>query len=799
MKKIISTIFVVLFSLFLHGQTATLSIGNVTATPGQTVNIPVTVSSPTPLLATEFNMTFNPSVLNESSITYVNFHPNFPIHEWVYNAVNGMMLLNWVSSTLVPVPVQGTITLFEIQAQYLGGSTDIVWTLDLLVDGNLQIIPVNSINGSVSEYVAPQITVELPHVLASPGTTILIPVTISGASAQGIPIVAAELNIDFNPAVIDYTTIQFKNFHPLMPGFEWVYNAISGKMLLNWVSSTLQPVAIPDGSTMFEVECTYLGGQTALAWSLVILVDGNIQEAPFVAINGSISPSSPASTVFNGIGNWINATLWSNGVPGPNSIAVIQSGHCIITGPAFTHNLTVNAGAALTIESSGTLNVGNNLLLASLPNNTPSGSLINKGNLNVSGQTTIQRWLSGGQNHFISTPSVGTTLAMLYNSNNPGYFFEYSEPLKTWVNLYQLNTPLIPGKGYSLNYQNNELVQINGPFNNLPSYNANISYTISKSIDHGWNLVGNPYPSALNWEAPGWTKVNLEGGIYFYDGTNYQAYNGGYGVPSTATQFIPAMQGFFVKATGTGAQLIIPKSAQVHSSQPYYKEGQNVQNALRVRISNNVYADETLIRFDENATNSFDAELDAYKLFSFNEEVPQIYTLGTISYAINALPSQGNTTWQQKVIPVALKIGIAGQYSFEAIGMETFDPAQVVSIELFDAVTQEYIDLLQNPVYTFSINAGYNTTRFRIYINRSVTGINEPANGKIVIYGAERTIYIENARGTAIVYNLSGQEILRAKLIDNDLNTLHLHKGGMYLVRIIDGEVQTASEKIYLK
>lgn len=798
MKKIVSTLLMMIIATFAMAQTATLTIGNVTANPGEIVTIPVTVSSSTPLLAAEFNMAFNTSVLEQATITYINFHPNFPSHEWFYNATNGLMLLNWVSGTLVPVPVQGTITLFEIQCEFVGGYTDIEWTLDLLVDGSSEIIPVNSINGSVGEPVVPEITVELPHLFAGTGATVLIPVTITGASAQGVPILAAEFNIDFDPAVIDFSTIVYKNFNALMPEYEWIFNATSGKMLLNWVSSNLSAIAIPDGSVMFDVECQFLGGQTDLEWSLALLVDGNGDEVSTISINGSISSDSPAMTVFNGIGNWSNPAFWDNGVPGVTSVATIGSGLATVDSEAVVYDLTVNAGAALTIETTGNLIVGGDLILASNTDNTPSGSLINKGTIEIDGQSSMQRWLSGGQNHFISTPVSTTTLGMLYNPANPGYFYEYSEPSKSWLNLFQLTTPLLSSKGYALNFLADELVDITGDFNNLATYNPNISYTEDKGGDDGWNLVGNPYTSALDWEDESWQKTNLEGGIYFYDGTNYQTYNGGYGVPATASQYIPAMQGFFVKAMGSEAELIVPKAAQVHSSQEYFKDTRETVNALRLKISGNNFSDEALIRFADNATNAFDANLDAYKLFSFNNMVPQVFTLGATLQTINALPSQGASTWSQKMVVLGFSTGASGQYVIEASEMGSFTAGQVNTIELFDSETQIYIDLMENPVYTFTADEGMNTSRFRVYFNRIVTGIGEVDVNNIVIYSIEKTIFIENASGTAIVYNLAGQEVVRAEMVQNEINSISLNKGGMYMVKVVDGISKTTSEKVFL-
>jgi len=798
MKKIFSIIaLVVLFAATTIAQNATLTLGQVTATPGETITIPVSLSSTQPVLAAEFNMSFDTDVLN--SVSFVNYHANFPSYEWITNVVDSVMYLNWVSSSLVAVPVTGTIVLFEIQCNYVEGSTDLNWLLSLLVDQGSQAISVNTVNGSVTPYVEPGIAVEITDMTAAAGSVINVPVTIAGASsgASGTPILAAEFNIAFDTEVFE--NISFVNFNPLLPSYEWVTNVVDSVMYLNWVSSSLTAVAIEDGATMFEIQATYSGDVTEISWLLALLVDGGAQAIATETLNGTISSSSPSFSAFNGTGNWNQAEFWSNGIPGETTSAKIESGIAVLDQIANCASLSIMEGAALTVETSGNLTIGGDLTLVSTDDNTPSGSFINNGVVSVAGETFIQRWLKGGENHFISTAVSGITLNMLYNPSNAGYFYRYDEPTKSWVNLYQLTTPIENGKGYALNFDNDEMVELHGNFNNNASYSPAISYTDAKGGDDGWNLVGNPYTSALDWENTDWVKTNLEGGIYFYDGANYQTYNGGYGVPATASQYIPAMQGFFVKATTTGAALTIPKAAQAHSSQLYYKGQRDAVNALRLKISKNGNSDEALIRFAEEATTGFDGAMDAYKLFGFNPEVPQIFSVGTTYQTINALPAQAGSNWDEKSVILGYEVGTNGEYTIEASELESFVSGQINTIELYDVQTGEYADLMENPVYTFTASEGTNTSRFKVYFNRETVGIGENNMQDIEIYSMEKTIYITNAHGTAIVYNLAGQEITRKSLITNCLNTIQLKKGGFFVVKVIDGQLGVISEQVLLR
>src|SRR3989337_1631308 len=82
-----------------------------------------------------------------------------------------------------------------------------------------------------------------------------------------------------------------------------------------------------------------------------------------------------------------------------------------------------------------------------------------------------------------------------------------------------------------------------------------------------------------------------------------------------------------------------------------------ITDALKIRIARGSYSDETIIRFVAGATNGFDGSYDAWKLFSANAAVPNIFSKDNVGdeLTINAMPEFISSIIQD----VFLKIGTA--------------------------------------------------------------------------------------------------------------------------------------------
>ncbi|MCX6120382.1 MAG: T9SS type A sorting domain-containing protein [Ignavibacteriales bacterium] len=82
------------------------------------------------------------------------------------------------------------------------------------------------------------------------------------------------------------------------------------------------------------------------------------------------------------------------------------------------------------------------------------------------------------------------------------------------------------------------------------------TFVDTNAVDYGWNLVGNPTPSTINWDASsGWTKTNMDGTIYIWDPatSGYKSWNGTTG--NLGSGKIAPFQAFWVKANAASPSL----------------------------------------------------------------------------------------------------------------------------------------------------------------------------------------------------------------------------------------------------
>jgi len=306
---------------------------------------------------------------------------------------------------------------------------------------------------------------------------------------------------------------------------------------------------------------------------------------------------------------------------------------------ASAQEIRVWPNTSVTLESGATLDItAGNLVLKS--DASGDASLIDYGNITYSGggEAKVERYLTEGNWHLISSPVASAQSGQFLGD----YLQNHAENSNGWTDVASETYNLDVMKGYALwSVDANPTTEVFSGTTNTGSLNK----AFTENGD-GWNLMGNPYPSALDWDAVT-IPTQLNGAIWLFDPTigaqgDYLYYINGGGAANTTSQYIPSGQAFFVRATGGSGTLTLDNSDRVHSAQPFYKSAD--KDLLVLKVSGNNVTTQTAIRFNENATQQADRLFDVYKIISDKPDVPNLFTrIGNETLAINTLPSiEGN-------------------------------------------------------------------------------------------------------------------------------------------------------------
>ncbi|HEY5748491.1 MAG TPA: T9SS type A sorting domain-containing protein [Chryseolinea sp.] len=423
-------------------------------------------------------------------------------------------------------------------------------------------------------------------------------------------------------------------------------------------------------------------------------------------------------------------TLLLNGIGRPQSITRTTG-----TGPIHLYTLRVNKTGApgvsiltnvdiehfVTVVSATTVNAGTNLLrLLSTAAATARVTTLGSGAV-INGSVIVQRHMpnTDGANsyRYLSAPVTGTTVTDWRNEIPITSIFYYDETFNTGspsqaarYRSYSLSGALTPqGRGYSAKV-NSTAAQIFDSRGTLGqgAVPVNVTAHSAGGID-GWNLIGNPYPSAIDWNQVT-VPVGLNNAIYITDnfnnsgqgaGLNYVSYVDG--VPSVEgyAGIIAQGQAFWVRATAP-TTVTFQEDDKTTTAAQFFREdsvAQVVPNILRITMAGNGLQDQTVLRLHEPATDDFDPKYDAYKLMNSQLSLMTLTGDKTSSLSINAVGSLDC----DKKIQLAMVGAVKGSYQFSFAGLETFNPN--LNFYLVDSLQNTSVNIRDISSYSFAVSA----------------------------------------------------------------------------------------------
>ena len=661
------------------------------------------------------------------------------------------------------------------------------------------------------------------------GTTAVVPITVTGFTGIG----SCEYILNFNPGEISITSVT------LGPGVSsyyfledeiatgvykvvWLFfqPGVQGLNLANnSVFMNINVQKVSEGYSNITFNNSSPGNCLFTDWNFNILND---TPKSTYYIDGSITFSSGSTEWTGNIDDdWSDNLNWTSGVPDAFTLATINdvspNQFPLAAANSECLSLHISPGASLTIPEAKTLTVNGNFF-----NNgqftvestaTGDGSFINYGVIMGTGTVTIERYLESEMWHYISPPISGGLSGIFTDI----YLMEWDEPAGTWSYITPTNIELNTMQGYGVwadnDYTGSTTVSYECSSPNLNTGSFTSGYLTAAGPNNpidgnrGFNFVGNPFPSAIDWDQGlGWDKSTLANAIYIWNDPigNYGSYVNGISI-NDVTNIIPGGQGFYVHNSYdlSTVTLKVNNNARVHDPKPFLKTADTENKSIYLSISSeiNTYSDEIIVRFCDCSTANFDPSFDAFNL-NGNDEAPDLFTKSDDDkdLAINSYTE----LIENVIIPLNCKVGISGYYTINAMEILNFSNSTQILLE--DKTENIYIDLNAQDAYSFFANISDNVDRFNLHF--LLNPANKIENGddfKIQFYAVNNAVFIKRhdsrvLEGILQVYDLFGRNVKSTRIAGVKQYELPLDKTGIFIVSYIDAVSQKEyRQKVYLK
>lgn len=474
----------------------------------------------------------------------------------------------------------------------------------------------------------------------------------------------------------------------------------------------------------------------------------------------------------------------------------------------ITNNLTLNSSSLFTIAATKSLTVNGSLtnnagsggfVIASTSSGT--GSLIHNTN---SVPATVNRYIGGTADawHFLSSPVAAQSISGVWtptgtHGDGTGYdLYVWDEPSSCWI--YNLNTTVsptwtsihpqsyfVPAKGYLY------AIQASSPtkafIGNLN--NGTVSYSITTSASttyQGFNLLGNPYPSSIDWKMDaGFTRNMLYSNGGGYDVWTWSPTASNYGVYNSAetddvgtnnvNRYIAPMQGFFVRASSAGTFSVNNTARSNAGAGAWLKS--KISNLVRVAVNSeeNVGSDEVKLYFGYGYNQN-----GAIKMFSQIQQAPSLYlTNNDGSYSIRYLTN----VQENHYVPLAFKAGKEGNYTITC----KYDESTTGTVYLEDRLASTTTDLSNRATYSFKSDKTDDSNRFVLHFGSIGETTYLGFNAKVYTIGQYLIVDLQNIPSGMYnmkIYDISGHLVSEKTFSGGSKLSYPLSTHGMYIITL---------------
>lgn len=511
--------------------------------------------------------------------------------------------------------------------------------------------------------------------------------------------------------------------------------------------------------------------------------------------DGGIAPTATQTMIFTGDFTSAGGLSACSCIINSGNV-IIRSGHTL----ALTDRLEVNEAGTFTLEDKAIL----------LQENKDA---VNKGEINVERKVTGLRNEPGKAVDYVywGSPVEGqrTKGAGGFSPGTPNAnFFFYNEANDRFYETGDVT--FTPGRGYAVRAETIKNPTTGSPYTQYDKTykftgkvnNGTIERNIIRSPDnpagvvHGYNLVGNPYPSNIDfnelylancvgsdcliyntawfWTNNVYTANQMGSG---YSGNNYAIFNGTGGVSATSPYnggltpngMIGVGQAFIVqkKAVGTGTLQFknsngVGRNIRVSSPATFFQKENGDRNKFWLKlISPTQLVNSQLIGYVAGATDGYEQDFDAEAFGDFSDLFYSV--LGNKKMVIQGRNEDFSADDKVDLGAIFFQNGV---YTIEVGETEgIFAGAQ--KIYLKDKQSNIITDLSQGS-YSFVATKGNNATRFEIlYKPETVLATESSVKEAVVVYRSGNDFVVKSSKNKISgieLYDTTGRLIYKKSL-----------------------------------
>ncbi|WP_221409485.1 MBG domain-containing protein [Marinoscillum furvescens] len=456
--------------------------------------------------------------------------------------------------------------------------------------------------------------------------------------------------------------------------------------------------------------------------------------------NSQSAPSPNKDVVFSG--DWTSSESLE-----ARSVEIRQGATVTVSaGTALTINEAITNDGALIVQSGGAL----------LTFGSVSGENYQIERTTTFGATTGKYSMVGSPVQSAAFDVLGTNVIVYGYDESEPYEAGQTEGLKRFKSPQELSVASMEaGRGYFSSFTgdaNGKVVFSGVP--NSGEVNVTLAYTdqgvADEAVYQGFNLVANPYPAAISFEAfmSANSEAAISGSIYIWDdyssdeqrglNSDYLVVNALGNTDSRAggdakwDGMIRSCQGFFVKATGPTSIVFTDSMLQpTHNGDDGFYRGS--ETTYKLLLSNESASVATIVGYAAGATEGLDDAYDAPVLGSGGFRFYSLLGQENHRLAIQGLPES-----HRSEVALGYRVDAAGAYTLSLAS--TSEEPLTSGVMLHDKATGAFVAIAEE-TYTFTSSQGTFEDRFAL-LTAGVLGVEETEVPR-ALYVAGKSLYYD--------------------------------------------------------